>query len=377
MTVEPDNNSRPLFSNRIYSYFLGALLLASLYLAFFIMGPFLTTLVFSAVVAMIFYPVFTRINGLLRGRKNLAAIATVVIIVFTIVIPTFVLIFGLISQGIETVSAINAWLTKNGLSDLIGVEALDRYALWIKDKLPFVKLETLDLQARVLEMSRLTAQFIIQQGTSLVGNMARLALHFLLLIVVVFHFLRDGEAMLCRIKFLCPLRPTQEDILIDSLRRVAKSVILGSLVIAVLQGLVGGIALYVVGIPGFFWGAIMGFSSLIPIVGTGLVWVPAVVYLVFSGQYGSAVFLGLWCGILVVGIDTLLRPILLREASRVSVFFVFLAVLGGVAAFGFKGILYGPLILSLVMVMLDFYGEEYKDVLTACPAFSQDADKKP
>jgi predicted PurR-regulated permease PerM len=107
----------------------------------------------------------------------------------------------------------------------------------------------------------------------------------------------------------------------------------------------------------------MGFSSLIPVLGTGLVWVPASGYLLIVGKWKAAVFLMLWCGLLVTSIDTFLRPYFMRGASGMPLIYIFLSVIGGLQAFGPPGLLYGPLILSFAMVMLRIYGEEYRDVL--------------
>lgn len=119
------------------------------------------------------------------------------------------------------------------------------------------------------------------------------------------------------------------------------------------------------GIPALFWGTLMAFASLVPVVGTGLVWVPAVCYLLLTSQWESALFLSLWCGIVVVGADSILRPYFMRGGVGMPVFFIFLSILGGVKAFGMLGILDGPLILSFTVVMLSLYGDEYRDILDA------------
>lgn len=355
----------PLFSNRnIYSFFLLALLLYALYLSYVIVAPFLNTLVLSAVLAFIFSPVNARLLRLFGGRKGAAALATVGIVSVVIIIPLYFLLFQLVVQGVEFVAGVQNWLGTHDVIELITASRINTYFLWLKQKLPLLRIEEHDLQSRVIELSKDFAQYMLRAGTSLVGNMAVLVFQYLLMTVTVFYFLRDGRALIERIRYLCPLKASQEDILLDSLKRVSRSVLLGSLTIGVLQGVTGGLGLLFVGIPALLWGTMMGLSSLIPVIGTGLVWVPAVIFLLIEGNWGEALFLALWCGLLVTGIDTLLRPILMREASRTSAFYVFLAILGGVAAFGFKGILYGPLILSFVMVMLDIYSEEYKDFLT-------------
>jgi predicted PurR-regulated permease PerM len=195
--------------------------------------------------------------------------------------------------------------------------------------------------------------------------MAKLLLRFFLMLFMLFYFLVEGGAMVQKLKYLAPLRTHQEDFIIDSLQKVSRAVLQGSLLIAVLQGLAGGLGLYVVGIPPLFWGTMMAMSSLIPVIGTGLIWVPATVYMFFFGNWQWAVFMLLWNVLVVTSIDTILRPLLMRKAAQVSPFFIFLSILGGLNAFGALGIFYGPLILTFLVVMLKIYSEEYKEVLTS------------
>jgi predicted PurR-regulated permease PerM len=360
------NGSSPLLSGGIYKVFLILLLLFALYLGFSIVEPFLHTLIFSTVLAVLFSPVFTWVLAAVGGRRYLASLITVTIIVFCLLLPMTFLVMALISQGVESLVALNAWVAQGGLDALASGDRLEVYLAWLRRELPFLHIENMDLEASIVQYSRDFAQAMLGAGTGLVRNAAKLVLHFLLMTFILFYFLRDGAKMVAYVKLLSPLRPRQEDYIIDSLRRVARGVLMGCLLVAVLQGLAGGVGLAVVGIPAFFWGAMMALASLIPVLGTGLVWVPAVVYLFLSGQWQSAVMLALWCGIVVVGIDTILRPIFMREASRVSTFYIFLAILGGIYTFGMLGIFYGPLILSLVMVMLQIYIEEYAEDLKDC-----------
>jgi len=357
------NGSVPLLEGGIYKVFLILLLLFALYLGFSIVEPFLHTLIFSTVLAVLFSPVFAWVLKAVRGRRAIASLLTVCIIVFCLLLPMTFLVMALISQGVESLVALNAWVAHGGLDTLTSGERLEGYLEWLRRELPYLRIEQLDIQESVVKYSREFAQFMLGLGTGLVRDATKGALHFLLMVFILFYFLRDGSKMVAYLKLLSPLRPRQEDFIIDSLRRVARGVLMGCLLVAVLQGIAGGIGLAVVGIPAFFWGAMMALASLIPVLGTGLVWVPAVGYLLLAGQWKAAIMLGLWCGIVVVGIDTILRPIFMREASRVSTFYILLAILGGVYTFGMLGIFYGPLILSLVMVMLQLYIEEYAEDL--------------
>ncbi|WP_419788218.1 AI-2E family transporter [Pseudodesulfovibrio sp.] len=357
------NGSSPLFSGGIYKAFLIVLLLFSLYLGFSIVEPFIHTLIFGTVLAVLFWPVNAWAKKRFNGHRAMASMFTVLVIVFCLVLPMTFLLMALIGQGVQSLGALNAWVARGGYESFISSDIYNHYIAVLHSKLPFLHINELDIQASIIQYSKQFAQALLGLGTELVRNAAKLILHFLLMVFILFYFLRDGAKMVAHLKLLSPLRPLQEDFILDSLKRVARGVLMGSLLVAVLQGLAGGFGLAIAGIPAFFWGAVVALASLIPVVGTGLVWVPAVGYLLLSGNWKMALFLALWFGIFVVGIDTVLRPVFMREASRISTFYIFLAILGGVYTFGMLGILYGPLILSFVMVMLHIYVEEYADDL--------------
>ncbi|MGE4292122.1 MAG: AI-2E family transporter [Desulfovibrio sp.] len=354
---------KPLFGGRIYSYFLVVLLLFALYLTYQIIAPFLNTIIFAAVTTIIAYPPFNWMRRKIGGHRSIAAALTTLIVSFLIIVPMFFLISGLAVQGANSLRAIHHWTVSTDFSRWTGDGAMAGYTDWVKVNLPFLKVEQLDIQTKFLAYSEQFAQYLLDLSKELLRNAAGLLMKFMLLVFMVFFFLLDGPGMVQRLKYLCPLKPYQEDIIIDSLQRVSRSVLLGSLFVAALQGLAGGIGFAVVGFPGLFWGTMMAFAALIPVVGSSLIWWPAVIYLAISEEWGWAVFLFVWSVGVVVNIDTFLRPWLLRGAQKVSPFYIFLAILGAVSVFGFKGILYGPLILSFVMVMLQIYSEEYQEAL--------------
>ncbi len=132
---------------------------------------------------------------------------------------------------------------------------------------------------------------------------------------------------------------------------------------AVAQGFAGGIGLWIAGISPLFWGTMMAFASLIPVVGTAIIWLPAVVYLVLIGSWGKAVFLAIWSMVVVGSIDNFLRPFLMKGEGGISSIYLFFAILGGINLFGIVGILYGPLILGVAAILLYLYELEYGEVL--------------
>jgi len=169
--------------------------------------------------------------------------------------------------------------------------------------------------------------------------------------------------MLERLRYLLPLTTDQENRSFRQFDDVAKSVILGAFVIALAQGAAGGIGLFIVGIQPFFWGCMMGFASLIPVVGTAIIWLPVAIYLMLTGEWQWGLFLIGWGVVVVSGLDSIIRPLLMQNRSKMSTFWVFLSIIGGIKFFGALGILYGPLVLGFAMVMLSLYAEDYRHVL--------------
>ncbi|NTU48370.1 MAG: AI-2E family transporter [Syntrophobacteraceae bacterium] len=356
----PQDLSRPVQG---YRPFLLVVLFLSLYLSYLILRPFLHTLIFAIVLATAFHSLQVRLVRWYRGRKNLAALTIVFIITFAIVLPIFIFTSALISQGLQSINQMTEWIKAGNLTTLAHDQRLAAFLDMVHERLPFLELEKLNITNTLLEFSKSFGQFILSKGATILGNVATLVTQFLIMIFIVFYLVRDGKEMIEQARHLSPLKTEQEDRLIGGIRVVGGSVLLGTLATALCQGVVGGIGLSIVGIPGLFWGTMMGFSSLIPIVGTAVVWIPSAVYLMLLGKMKSAAFLAAWSIVFVGSIDNFLRPFLMGGEGRMSPFYVFLAIIGGVQYFGLVGILYGPLILSFAMIMLYIYRVEYKEDL--------------
>lgn len=350
---------------RGYRPFLLVILFFSLYLSYLILRPFQDTLILSIVLASLFYPLHMWLTKAYRGRKNLAALSIVFIITFAIALPIFFFVSALVSQGTDSVNQMNDWIRAGNLHKLAADPRVVAYTEWLQQKFPWIEFPQIDLAHSILQIGKSIGQSLLSRGASLLGNVASLVTQFFIMVFVVFFLVRDGKGMIDQARYFSPLRLDQEDRLLTGIRQVAGSVLLGTFFTAISQGVVGGIGLSLVGIPGLFWGTMMGFSSLIPIVGTALVWIPSCIYLLLLGSWKSAVFLAVWSVVLVGSIDNFLRPFIMRGGSRMSPFYIFLAIIGGVQYFGLIGILYGPLILSFAMIMLYLYGVEYEDELSS------------
>ena len=345
-------------SAREHRLFVLLLLFVALYLAYRVLQPFLHPIIFAAVLASLCAPLQGFLERALPGRRSLTALCVVVAAALMIVVPCVFLVSALVAEGVRSVNQVQEWVQTGGPADLLSRPALVHAREWITERMGAAP--KFDFEQQVVSLSKSAGQALLNYGAGLLGNLATLLAQFLIMFFVMFYLVRDGADLIKALKVLSPLREDQEDRILERVRGVSRSVFLGSFVTAILQGIVGGIGLALVGIPGLFWGAVMGFTSLIPVVGTALVWVPAAGYLVLAGHWKAAVFLILWSIVLVSSIDSFLKPFLMRGPGGLSPFYVFLAVMGGLQYFGLPGLLYGPLVLGFAAVILYIYEEEFR-----------------
>ena len=342
------------------------LLVFALYLSFTLMRPFLDTIIFSIVFAAAFYPLYSAIKNRLSGpegfRESLAAILVVLGMFFLIGIPMLLFIRSFITQASLNIASITQWLSSTDVQQEL-LNVWQPFVLYMQDHYPFIDIQSIDIRSSLIEFSRQTGQYLLQVGSALFRNTTIFIIHILLLLFMLFFLLKDGAAMVKSVKALSPLRAEQGDKILHNLRQVSKAVLLDGFLVAFLQGLAGGIGLALVGVPGLFWGTVMAFTALIPVVGISLVWLPVAAYLAFTGNWGTAVVFSLYNALIVGSIDTVLRPFLMKGVANSSIFFIFMSILGGVNLFGILGLLYGPMILTFATVMVRIYTDEFSGFL--------------
>ena len=360
MKNEPKSTDRKLAQR-----FLLLLLVAALLLAFYLIRTYLHSLILAILLASIIYPIHEWITRIFRGRRNLAAFASCLLVILLIVLPLLLLLLGLVDQGVRSVNAVRGWLEQVNLEGILQ----SRYLIYLRHLgsryLASPGFAVNRLQEWAIRGSQYLGQFLLSRGGALVSNLGALFVHFWIMIFILFYFLRDGKQWLNQFLHLFPLTRNQEEVLISRLRIVGRSALIGTILTAIVQGVVGGIGLWIVGISPLFWGSLIAAASFIPLVGTGLVWLPAVLYLFMIQQPGRAIFLTIYSLAILGSIDNFLRPHLMPKQKGVSFppLLIFLAILGGISTFGLVGVLYGPMILSLLSSLLYLYEVEFSSFL--------------
>lgn len=308
-------------------------------LSCFILRPFLVVLALAAMVAVIFEPIYVR---MLRRVKSveIAALLTLLLLIILILIPISLI-------GHQIVTEAQGLYAKIASGNVTSLDFITQHIEGVVHT--YVPSFKLDTKAYVAGFS----SWIVDHIGGFFGGTIDFALKTLLFFVALFYFLRDGEDFKKNFMLASPLPDNKDRILIDSLKSAIQSVLLGSLAIAIVQGFLSGLGLYIFGVPDFsLWGMVTAITSLIPGVGTALVWVPATIYLFFYG--GSFAWVGflLWSLIFVGVIDNFLAPLIINKGVNIHPLLVLFSILGGVQFFGPAGFLLGPLVVSLLFVLI-------------------------
>ena len=328
-----------------------------------VVEPFIISVLMAAIFAGMTRPFFLWLVKKTRGRERTAAVLTVLAILGVIIVPAIFFVGLLANEALNVSESVGPWIQEQAQNP--GAIEL-RFGTWARD-LPVVGDLVPDREVILGKLGEI-AGIIGGYLVSGLGAATRGTFNFILQLCIMLYanyfFLRSGKEILAKIMYMVPLESEQEDRLISRFVSVTRATLKGTLVIGILQGFLAGLAFAVVGIEGaIFWGTIMAVLSIIPAVGAAVVWVPAVIYLLSTGQVVSGIGLLLWCGIVVGSSDNILRPILVGKDTKMPDLLVLLSTLGGIGVYGALGVIIGPIIAALFLTVWELYGEAFKDVL--------------
>ena len=331
------------------------LLLVAVTLAFgWILVPLYGSVLWAIVVAVIFAPLNRRLQGIMGGRPNLAAAATVLIVLAMVILPLALITGSLLQEA----AALYAKLQTGEYNFAAYIErvfaALPAWATGVLDRFNLTDLSKVrdSLAAGLVK----GGQAVAPQALSIGMNTFDFIVGLGIMLYLLFFLLRDGKVLAGRIKQAVPLRADQKTALFGRFADVVRATVKGSILVAIAQGALGGLAFWFLGIqPSLLWAVLMAFLSLVPAIGAGLVWVPVAIYLLATGEVWQGVSLILY-GVLVIGlVDNLLRPFLIGKDTKLPDYVVLISTLGGIQVFGLNGFVIGPLIAAMFIVTWEIF----------------------
>ncbi|WPL10626.1 MULTISPECIES: AI-2E family transporter [Thiorhodovibrio] len=321
---------------------------------------FLMVIFLSGLFSALARPFYLRFDQLFGGRRHLASLVTLLAMVFIILIPLTSLIGVVVAQAIDVSQSVTPWVKK--LSEP-GVFAAKLEHLPFYDELgPYREL----LISKAGEAVSIVSKFLVGGLSSLTLGTANVIFMAFVMLYTMYFLQMDGDKLVEKILYYLPLKSSDEHLMLDRFTSVTRATLKGSLLIGAVQGTLAGIAFAVAGIDNaVFWGTVMAVLSVIPSVGSALVWIPAVILLIVQGQMVSGILLALFCGLFVGSLDNFLRPILIGKDTKMHELMIFFGTLGGIMMFGISGIFIGPLIASLFITVWDMYGTTFRHLLPA------------
>jgi len=341
----------------IFLIFILFLTFLSIYLLYLILAPFLSSIIWAILLAMVFYPLFQRLQRLLKKKEVLSALLMTLLVLIVIILPFSLLMASLAGEVVDLYHQVEEMIKTGQLQTYIeGMEEIPIFK-WILaglgQHIDFSQANPLPLLLKNLNQ---ISTFIFNQTTTLLKGFSSFVVGFFFTLLSLYYFFKDGSHLFARLKEIVPLPSKERDLLIQRFRDMIYATIYGGLLIAMIQGLLGGLSFWVLGLPSpIFWGTAMALLSFIPIGGTALIWVPAAIILLIEGAVLKGLLL-LGVGVFVISmVDNLLRPFFISTRTNIHPLLLFFAVLGGVQAFGLIGFVAGPLVATLFLTLIEIY----------------------
>lgn len=311
-----------------------------------VISPFLTTLILAAILVTGTYPVYEWILNKVKQRKRLASVlmSLSIGIIFSTVLFSFIILLS--DEAVSTYQIFETWIKSGRFNPNEIIIKASRY----------VGIPRVDVITSITQAAQTFSTNLVSQSTEFLKSIAWMILNFFLLVFTMYFFFKDGKAIVLYIEKIMPVPHPYSSEIFQKFKRVSLAMLYGIFLTAILQGILGGIGLAVAGIRNpIFWGTVMGLFGMLPVGGTGIVWLPASLFLLAGGHYVAGIGLLIWGGLIVAFVDNLVKPIVIATQTKIYPLATFLVVIGGLIVFGLKGAIIAPMVLAAFLSFVHIY----------------------
>jgi predicted PurR-regulated permease PerM len=336
------------------------LLIIAVSLAFaWILWPFFGAILWGTVLAIVFAPLYRWFIGPMRRRPNIAALATILIVVVMVILPLTAIATSLVQEAASLYDRIQTGKLDFGV---YFQQVADTLPSWAQELLNWLGLENLGaVQEKLAYGLRQGSQFLATQILSIGQSTVQFIVNFFVMMYLLFFLLRDGDFLIEIIRKAVPLRAEQQRALFNKFTTVIRATVKGDILVSLLQGTLGGLIFWFLGIHApLLWGVLMAFLSLLPAFGASLVWLPVAIYLLATGAIWQGVVL-IAFGALIIGlVDNFLRPALIGKDTKMPDYVVLISTLGGLEIFGLNGFVIGPAIAAMFLAVWAIFSASWE-----------------
>ncbi len=358
----------PGLGRKLRGAFFLSLLTVSTASVLYLLSSYITDFVFALFFATITTPVYRRLLTKLSGRPILASSLVCTALVVAVLIPTIFLVLSISHEAATTYSAARETISFEHVDDfLFGDGFFARNIKKLSDTLGF---DYSPENAKTI-LSRFiadVASFLYESVNTVLGNLFSALFHFAITIVVVFYLLIEGQTLKNFLFRLSPLPLAEEELILSKFMGVGRAILIGNGLGSIPQGVLGGIAMAIVGLPSpVLWGTIMAIFAFLPLVGVSIVTIPATLFLLVQGRISAAIFFFLFCTGQALLVENVLKTKLIGSYTKMNNLLIFLSILGGLQVFGVTGIFYGPLLVALFLTFAELHQQHLSKPMPGTP----------
>jgi predicted PurR-regulated permease PerM len=342
-------------------WFFLAVFILSCILMGWLLWPFVSVIILAIVVTAVFTPVYRLLNR--RMKPALASLTTCVLIFVVLFLPLSFLVGILANEAWELYNTARGALQSKPIMELLEKSELfdevNHFLARFK-----IEISGEQLNRAIAEVGRVVALFLYEQARAITTNVLKFIVNFFFMLLIIFYLLIDSPRLISFVVKISPLPDDQDQILIKKFKDIATAILLGNGLGGVIQGILGGLVFAFFGLKSpFVWGVIMGLLAFLPIVGIGVVFVPAAILLLLQGRIAAGIFFLVFYIVLSGGIEYFFKPKLVGQRVRMHTLLVFLAIIGGLKLFGILGIIYGPLVVTAFLTLAEIYLASYQQMI--------------
>ena len=347
---------------QLFAAFFFAVFLFRLYQLALFLAPFFAPLLWAAILALTFYPLTFWLTAVLRGRRALASGLLVIAVIAVVVFPAIYLGSLLVTETAAAYDRVQQMARDGDLTRIVEDIRSSRPGLFvqritapIRDKIPT------DPTSLVVGAANVISQKVAAQAGAIARNILGVLVDFVLMLVALFFFFRDGERMSARVRELLPMEIGHKQVIFHRLYDTLTAVVQGMILTAVAQGFLAGVGYWLIADLSFsvFLGFLTGLASFIPLAGPALIWGGVSIYLLSVGEIGRAIFMALWGATLVSTVDNVIKTLIIGGRARLPTLLLLFALLGGLQVYGFLGVFMAPVILATLLAFTDIYRDLY------------------
>jgi predicted PurR-regulated permease PerM len=363
----PPEEKKIGFPSTFARLFFAAITLLVLYYSYLVIKPYLLDIFLALVLFFVAKPLYLALLRLFRGMRILASLVTCLILAIIILAPLAGLLSVVANQALDFSLQVSQSLQSGQIWHWIATK-IDHFKHYLAHLNLPVPTGEINLQHIVQTVVNQASAFVYNNAINLIKGFTFFFLNLVLVLFIAFFMFLQGDAFIEEIRDLSPLDPAHNEEILRETEGTIKVTVWGTVIVAFVQGFLGGVGFLIVGLPQpAFWGTIMVPASVIPVIGSTIIWGPAAIYLLFTGSVGAGIGLIIWGGVVVSIVDNILRPLIVKGHRSTPSILILFSILGGLEYFGIIGFILGPLILSFLLSLLRIYRKTFLASPTSPP----------